>query len=357
MISRFRQALVRFRTVFLGDLSYHARRPLFAIWLVILVFTAWGLSSGTVRITSGDAAVGGTKAHITSEFGVAMQLAIFTTFFYAFFISVAAGMTLIQDEEWRLGELLHATPLRTGEYIWAKFGAVLAGCFIILGIHVAASAFFYHVPPNADAQDFRGPFHVMNYVKPALVFSVPTIVFLAGVSFAVGEWTRRAVLVFLLPVAIVLFDGFFLWEWSPSWLDPRVDYALMLLDSGGFRWLNETWLKVDRGVHFYNTAAIPFDSGFLVSRAVFVALGLLAVALAQWHFTVRVRGTLSRRARRQSTAVQESDLTPVAAKPTTPLAALGMSSSRPGLLAGASMSPGSSLSSCARARGSICSFH
>ena len=264
-----------------------------------------------------------------------MQLAIFTTSFYAFFISVAAGMTMIQDEEWRLGELLHATPLRTGEYIWAKFGAVLSGCFIILGIHLAASAFFYHVPPNADAQDFRGPFQVMNYVKPALVFSVPTIVFLAGVSFVVGEWTRRAVLVFLLPVAIVLFDGFFLWEWSPSWLDPRVDYALMLLDSGGFRWLNETWLKVDRGVNFYNTAAIPYDRGFLISRAVFISLGLLSVALAQWHFTAQAARHFIKKGQAQSTPLLETDLTPAVARPTSPLASLGMTSSRPGLLAGA----------------------
>ena len=60
--------------------------------------------------------------------------------------------------------------------------------------------------PNAQAQEFRGPFHLLNYLKPALVFSVPTIVFLAGVSFAIGEWTRRPVLVFLLPVAIVVLE-------------------------------------------------------------------------------------------------------------------------------------------------------
>ena len=113
--------------------------------------TALGLSSGNVRIVSGDASVGGTKAHITSEFALAMQLAIFTTLFYAFFISVAAGMTIIQDEEWRLGDLLHATPLRTREYIWAKFAAVLVGCLVILGIHLAATAFFFHVLPDADA--------------------------------------------------------------------------------------------------------------------------------------------------------------------------------------------------------------
>ncbi len=148
--------------------------------------------------------------------------------------------------------------------------------------------------PNAESQEFSGPFHALNYLKPALVFSVPTIVFLAGVSFAIGEWTRRPVLVFLLPVAIVLLDGFFLWDWSPSWLDPRVDYALMLIDSAGFRWLNETWLKVDRGVDFYNNAAIPFDWGFLASRAVFVALGFLAVGLSASVTSRRGCAALSR---------------------------------------------------------------
>ena len=109
--------------------------------------------------------------------------------------------------------------------------------------------------------------------RPALWFWVPMIVFLAGLSFLVGEWTRRPVAVFLLPVAIVLIDELFLWEWSPSWLDPRINRVLMLLDSSGYRWLNETWLKVDRGVRFYNTASIPPDSGFLVSRAALVVLG------------------------------------------------------------------------------------
>ena len=61
---------------------------------------------------------------------------------------------------------------------------------------------------------------------PALVFSVPTIVFLAGLAFAVGEWSRRPILVFVLPVAVVLVDGFFLWEWSPNWLDPRINRLL-----------------------------------------------------------------------------------------------------------------------------------
>ena len=130
-----------------------------------------------------------------------------------------------------------------------------AGCAMILVFH--SRRWFSSITslPNAEAQEIRGPLFALNYLRPALLFSVPTIVFLAGVSFAVGEWTRRPVLVFLLPVAVFLPTIFFLWEWSPSWLDPRLNDVLMWIDPGGFRWLNETWLKVDRGVHFYNNEA------------------------------------------------------------------------------------------------------
>ena len=62
-------------------------------------------------------------------------------------------------------------------------------------------------------------------------------------------------------------------RWSPSWLDPRINRALMLIDPSGFRWLYETWLNVDRGVHFYNASPIPPDLGFLASRLALAALG------------------------------------------------------------------------------------
>jgi len=328
-------SLRRFRTVFDGDLAHHARRPLFIVWAVILGLTALLMSRGGMQIQSGDATVGGTKAYVTSEFAVAMQLGVVTIFVYGFFVAVAAGMTVIQDEQWRLGELLHATPLRAGEYIWGKFGAVLAGSMVILGLHLASMLFFNHVWPNSETREMRGPLHALNYLRPALLFAIPTIVFLAGISFWVGEWTRRPVLVFVLPVAVLLIDIFFLWTWSPNWLDPRINNLLMWIDVSGFRWLNETWINVDRGVSFYNNEAIPPDRGFLISRAVFVALGLLAVFLSQRHFEMTLRGATSRRMGLQAVASPSpAEISPVAASP-NPLALLGMTTARPGLLGGA----------------------
>ncbi len=329
----------RIATVFAADLAYQARRPLFLVWALILVLTAWGLSTGTMRIQSGDTTIGGTKSYITSEFSVAMQLSIVTMIFYGFFVAVIAGMTVIQDDEWRAGDLLHATPLRPGEYILAKFLSVLTASTLILAVHLAAMIFFYHVLPNTEAQEYRGAFSAINYLKPALVFAMPTIVFFAGIAFAVGEWSRRPVAVFVLPVVLAVFAGFFLWEWSPNWLDPRIDRVLMLIDPSGFRWLNETWLKVDRGVGFYNTASIPRDGGFLLSRLAVVAVGLGAVAASSRHFAANLRGSRRPGSRRSEPERPPSFLNAgpkdADSSPASPLASLVMTMKRPGLGLGA----------------------
>ena len=158
---------------------------------------------------------------------------------------------------------------------------------------------------------------------------------MAGLSFAAGEWTRRPVLVFLLPVVVVLPTGFFLWDWSPTWLDPHVNDWLMWVDPAGFRWLNETWLKVDRGVSFYNHAAIEPDRGFLISRAVFIALGLGAVAFSRRHLAATLRGAPARRAGRKMVDATPPEATFVVARTPSPLPSLGMTTRRPSLLAAA----------------------
>jgi hypothetical protein len=81
----------RFWTIVRRDLKTDARRPLFWIWLFVLGLMAFGLSQGNVRISSGEAEVGGTKAWISSEYGMAFVLALLVPMAYGFFIAVAAG--------------------------------------------------------------------------------------------------------------------------------------------------------------------------------------------------------------------------------------------------------------------------
>jgi ABC-2 type transport system permease protein len=315
-------------------------RPLTWIMILVLALTAWGLSSGDMRISSGDSAVGGTKAWITSEFANGKMLSMVIFLFYSFFIAIMAGMAVMADDELKVGDLLHATPLRPGEYIWGKFLAIVACLHIVLVIHLLLAIFFNHVVPNAKAIDIRGPLALGNYLRPALVFGIPLILFIAGTSFAIGERTRKPILVFVLPVAAIMFCGFFLWSWSPSWLSPKINRLLMLIDPAGVRWLSETWLKLDRGVEFYNKQPIRFDMGFLLSRVGFAAIGLGSVLLGQRRFAGDLRGSREPRAARAGRRARPRGAPePVAASPSEiraqSLAGLGMRTSPPGLLRGA----------------------
>lgn len=322
----------RFAAVFRLDLAQYARRPMLWILVLMLALTAWGLSTGEMRIQSGDSAVGGTKAWITSQFSNGFMLSVVIFLFYAFFVTIAAGLAVVRDEEAKTGELLHATPLTAGEYIWGKFAAVLVAFVGVMTLHLVMTAVCNHLLPNDKAAEIRGPFLLMNYLVPFLFFGLPPILFIAGTSFAVGERTRRPILVFVIPLALMLFCALFLWNWSPTWLDPRINQLLMLLDPSGFRWLNETWMKVDKGVKFYNEGRIGFDAPFLLSRLAFVFMGLGAVAYSHRRFGKALRGTGKLPAKRKAAAAPAPDVS--GASP-APLGTLAMRIKPPGLLAGA----------------------
>jgi ABC-type transport system involved in multi-copper enzyme maturation permease subunit len=284
------------------EFSFHARRPLLLVLVLLIGLTTWGLTTGTVRIDTGDQTVGGKRAYITSEHSNALTLCIVTFLYYTFFVAVASGMSVPRDDELKVGEVLHTTGLRPREYVWGKFAGILASFLAVLVVHLLLSIVIYHWLPYENSDKIRGPFAWGNYVGPALVLAVPQIVFMAGLTFLLGERTRRPILVFLLPVALMLVAGFFLWTWSPPWLDVRVNRLLMWIEPAGYRWLNETLLEIDRGVDYYNTQPVAYDAGFLLSRAALVVAGLAAVGWSERHFARGLRGA-RRLGRREQAAL------------------------------------------------------
>lgn len=305
-------SFARFTEVARVEFLRGLRRPMLWVWLAILALMTWGLSTGGLQIQSGDATTGGQKAWLTSEYALALVFVFLTTLLHSFFASVLCGLSVIQDEENQVGVVLRATPLRDLEYAAGK----LAGSFaIVVGVllaHGALAAFFLHVVPNAGTAELKGPFELANYLRPLLLLALPGVLFMASLAFAIGTWTRKAIPVFVLPVAVFLLCGFFLWNWSPSWLDPAWNTLLQWIEPGGFRWLNETWLTKDLGVRHYNEQPIGYDAPFLLSRLAFVLLGLGAAAWASLRLSAAERGAAGRPS---ETAVSEAIAAPAPAPP------------------------------------------
>ena len=327
------------------EMAFTLRRPLFWTWVTLIALMSWASSTGDLSLLpSGDSAVGGKKAWVTSEFAVAAALAMVALLFHTFFITVIVGLSIIRDEENRVGDILHATPLSAGEYIWGKFGGAMAGVSIALLLQTAMMMIFNHLLPHNTSPELHGPFAARHYFLPLLIFSVPLAVFLAGTAFAIGERTRRAILIFFLPVALLLLNILFLGRASTNGgLSPWLRQVIVLVDPTGFGWFNRTYLQEDRGVDFYNTGSISLDTPFLVSRLLLIALGLGAVAFSQAGFRrslrqaartpLRVRKTSVRNVRVKSILESPPGAphAPAALRPALPLSGLAMRSRPPGL--------------------------
>lgn len=337
-------SIARLIEVFRVELRRNLTRPVFWILIALLALVAWGLSTGHMTIQSGDATVGGKKAFITSEFAYARVVTIFDFLMLSMFLAVLAGLPVVTDEEHKVHEVLHATPLRATEYIFGKFLAVFAVFLIVSLAHAGFSAVFNHLIPNAEAVDIRGPFHAINYLRPTFLLGGPGMLFIAAACFTIGTLTRRPILVFLFPIALLLVCGMFLWDWSPSWLDPDINRLLMWIDPSGLRWLTETWLKVDRGVEFYNHQRVPIDPGFGISRLVLAALAIGLVAWTRWRFERGLRGAVAEPRRREllDQAARGEPLPAVpAATSTRPLGELHMTQRPVGRWRGALVMAGS----------------
>lgn len=309
------------------EIAHSFKRPLFYIAGAIVALNSFGLSTGNLQISSGDSSVGGTKAWITSEFAQTQTWTYLTLLYFAVIIAIAAGLTLLRDREQKVDVILHPTPLTAAEYVWGRFLAVMTLVGALFVWQALTGAFFNHVVPNGSATEIRGPFLWSSYFRPALMIGVPFAIFFAGLSMWIGERTRNAVLVFLAPIAALLISGFFLWTWSPSWLSYDMNRVLQVIEPSGYRWLNETLLKVDRGVKYYNTQPVPYDGLFGVNRLLILLVGFGGVLLTQRSVARSMRGVETARARRHAAASRaaadvagwDESATPV------PVAALGMS--------------------------------
>jgi ABC-2 type transport system permease protein len=302
------------------DLSEDLHRPLFLIFTAIMVLNGWWMSRGEWVFRSIDTSLGSPKAWVDSEFQTAYVYGLISFFMISFFVTVAAGMPLIRDAEQKVVELLQSTPLRPAEYVWGKFLAAFAASLAAVLMLPLSTGLLSHLVPDPGSPDIYGPFRLMAYLRPTLVFLVPAVVFTAGVAFALGRWTGRPILVFLFPVSLFLLCQSFLWGTYPPRISEELSLVLRYADPSGFRWLKESWLLTDRGIAFYNMRPMTFDTPFLLSRAALTLLGLLLVDLSRRHFAVRLR----RPARARD--AREIEVPPAVLGEARPLAALGMKS-------------------------------
>lgn len=304
------------------------RRPSVWMLLAILLFLNWGFSAGSVSIGAGSRVAGGERAFLNSEFNLAFMDMLVFALFWVFFVCTAFGNAASEDDSLRVIPIVGSTGLTPREYVAGRWLGIAGTYMGIVAVNLVLQVAFFQLYPVEEPERVRGAFDLMNYLRPMALFVALPVLSLGAISFAIGALTRQTVLVFALPVGILIGSVFFLWSFAPSWLPTWADRVLQVVDLAGFRWLNETYLKVDRGVAFYNTQPIGLDGLIVAQRVGLVALGVGALAWAARREERRWRAPYAVDAASRTAIIAAADRArrtqDQAPAPHRPMAALGM---------------------------------
>ena len=266
------------------------RRPLFWLLLLLLGMIAWSDSGKPVHAMNAEIALTGVWPYNTSAVSQGMRQGFLLMVTAPWFLAMTSGLVVIRDIELRIVEVFNSTRLSPREYVWGKFAGGVGFFLLVWGLYLVLAMGFDHIVQGSGGHYLIGPFSPGNYLVPTLLIGLPQVLLYAGVSFFIGAWTRRPVLVFLFPLIMLLY-WFVPWPgWVPLWVTETVP----LLEPTGTRWLRETFVE-GQGTEFYNTAALIPDPGFLLSRLALAGVGLAGVAGAAVIYARQIQSGVSAR--------------------------------------------------------------
>jgi len=180
--------LARTLSVAAVDLRTAWRRPLWITLVLLLALFALGFAIGGLRVQAGDVTAGGKQAWINSQFNAAFCDGAVLRLFLPFFAAIACGLPLLQDIDRKVDRVLLGTRLTPLEYVTGRFLGAVIPMLVIVALWVVMQIAFFELWPLDNPEKERGPFALWNYVWPAIVFSVPLLLPMAGGSMLLGSW-------------------------------------------------------------------------------------------------------------------------------------------------------------------------
>jgi ABC-2 type transport system permease protein len=186
------------------------------------------------------------------------------------------GQAIYREFHHNTAPLFFTTPVSKGAYLAGRYiGALLAMIFVMAGFPIGV--FLGTLMPWLDAARF-GPVVAAHYIRPYLIFVVPTLAFTGALFLALPALTRR-----ILPNyvgGVVLLMGYLASMEFIGNLERRSLAAL--IDPFGLHTFQEVtryWTVAEQ-----NALAIPFDGLLLANRLVWLAIGMAIIALVYLRF-------------------------------------------------------------------------
>ena len=292
---------------FLAIVGWELRTSLRRIstWIYFGIFAFLGfmmmLSAGGVWDDVTISLGGGGKVMANAPYALMVTFALVALFGVSVTAAVS-GNALYRDYETGIHPLFHTTPVSKPAFFLGRFtGSLIVNLIIMLGIAIGTA--LATAMPWMDA-DKLGPFQLMAYVQPYLVFVIPNLLITAAIFFTLAGLTRS-----MLPNyvgAVVLLIGYLIGTNLTDDLDNTRLAALV--DPFGVQamgTITRYWSIADK-----NARIVSIGGDLALNRLIWLSVGLLILAVGYVRFQFAHAVPESRKRRKKQKLVDTATATP-----------------------------------------------
>lgn len=267
-----------FKQIFLFELKLWLKKP--ATYIFFLVF--FGLSMLLTAAVAG--LLGGASEDSNVVINSASTIAgvlngINTDIIGAIILISIIAPAVYKDFQYNMHPLIFTKPITKFGYMFGRFSAAfLIALFVLSGTiigHMITCSF-----PGIEAEKL-GPFSIMNYVQPFLIFVIPNTLLVGAIFFSLVTFSRNMIAGYVGCVALILIKGI-----AGSLLGDLDNQSLAsVIEPFGEQALSKItkyWTPVEQ-----NTLPIPFEGVLLYNRLLWlgVGVGITAMTFIRFRFS------------------------------------------------------------------------
>ncbi|MDO8037286.1 M1 family aminopeptidase [Janthinobacterium sp. SUN128] len=253
------------------------RLKLLSTWVYFAMFLAlamlWMAAAGGV-FKEASISFGG-KFLINAPRSLAFTCSLLGCF-GAVVVAAMMGRSVQQDFEYGMQHFFFSAPIRKYQYVFGRF----LGAYLVLAVvfsSIVIGAWLGAWLPGIDPERL-GPQRALAYLMPYVFTLLPNLFIFGAIFFVIAALTRRMLPVYISSVVMLI--GYLV---APS-LARDLDYKTLaaLIDPFGTTALirlTEYWPNAER-----NTRLVTLEGVYLLNRAIWSGLALVALLLGYWRF-------------------------------------------------------------------------
>jgi ABC-2 type transport system permease protein len=231
-------------------------------------------AAGVIPIATGDSNVYINSAAAVTSILIGLNQSIFGLVNSTILVALIAS-AIQKDYEYNMHPLLYTKPIsKSGYYFGRFFGAFTIAIFVfsaqILGYLVGSLI--------GTGNSTVGPFHLMNFLEPFFLFTVPNALWLGIIFFALTTFTRSTMSAYLFCIILLVLRS--ITDSITANIDNKTIAAI--LEPFGqevFQKVTEYWTP-----HEQNKLLIPLKDELLINRLLWFGIAIVITIIGYLRF-------------------------------------------------------------------------